>query len=342
MERLELLNHLESNDLKNIYLIHGSETYLIDEVFKKFKTLLNPDMIDFNLSIIDGKETSLQEFSTSVETVPFLDDRRFTIIKDFELISGKKKNFDESDEKIILEMLNDIPDSTVLVFLNYGGIDKKRKIYKTISKNGIVCELNKLEDFALYDLVKNEFIRRNAKINNSEITFFIEVCGYRDRTSEITISDILKEIDKLVSYAQEEVITKDIIKNLSTSKIENDIFKLVDMIGSKNPKKAYKILEDMIESGESVLGIFAMLYRQFNNIIKLKTLQEDKLGKSDIMNRMEIKPYVLNILSKQARFYNEESLISIINYLSDYDYKIKNGLIKDSLAVEIFIAKYCS
>ena len=40
-------------------------------------------MIDFNLEIIDGKETTLDQLLSSIETLPFIDERKRVIVKDF-------------------------------------------------------------------------------------------------------------------------------------------------------------------------------------------------------------------------------------------------------------------
>lgn len=342
MERKELLEELESGNLKQIYLIYGKETFLIEEIQDKVKTLVNPDMMDFNLSVIDGKETNLEEFRSSIETLPFMDERRYIIVKDFELLKGKKKNFTDSDEKELVKVLENISSTTVLVFVNYGEIDKRKSIFKAISKLGRVCEMKKLDDMSLLKWCRAQFEKRAVKISNSDITYFIESTGYRDRTSEMTLNDVEQEIIKLCSYAGDnEPVTKDIIKNLMNSRVENDIFQLIDMIGNKNAKRSYKILNDMIESGESILGIFAMLSKQFNQIMQVKSLQEDRMPQNVIKDTLKMHQYTFNKVARQARNYDESNLISILNYISDYDYKIKQGLMEDSLAAEILIAKYC-
>lgn len=48
-------------------------------------------MIDFNLDIIDGREIALDQLISSIETLPFMDDRKIVILKDFELLKGKRK-----------------------------------------------------------------------------------------------------------------------------------------------------------------------------------------------------------------------------------------------------------
>ncbi|MEG0250213.1 MAG: DNA polymerase III subunit delta [Peptostreptococcus sp.] len=342
MERKELLSNLENRKIEQIYLIYGKESFLIEEIQEKFKTLVDKDMMDFNLSVLDGRESNLEEFRSSVETLPFMDEKRYIIVKDFELLKGKKKNFNDSDEKELVKILENISDTTVLVFITHGDVDKRKAIYKSINKLGVVCEMKKLDDMSLLNWCKLQFSNRNVEISNSDITYFIESTGYRDRTSEMTLGDVEQEIIKLCSYVgDDESITKDIIRNLMNSRVENDIFQLIDMIGNKNAKRSFKILNDMIDSGESILGVFAMLSRQFNHIIQVKYLQQDKMPQAVIKDTLKMHPYTFNKVVRQAKNYDENGIVSILNYISDSDYKIKQGLMEDNLAAEILIAKYC-
>lgn len=342
MERKDLLKNLDNRILNQLYLVYGRESLMVDEVFEKFKTFPNPAMIDFNLNIIDGSQTNLEEFRSSVETLPFMDEKRYVIIKDFELLKGKRKNFTESDEKEVIEILKNLASTTVLLFINNEIIDKKKSIYKSINKLGIVCEMKKLDDITLLNWCKSQFGTKNIRISNSDITFFIETTGYKDRNSEMTLNDIKMEIDKICSYVGDDhVVTKDIILTMMKSKTENDIFQLIEMIGNKNAVRSIKIFRDMMDNGESVLGVFAMLSKQFNQIIQIKYLQEDKMPPNLIRDTLKLHPYVFNKISRQAKNYDEKSILSILNYISDSDYKIKKGLISDNLAAEILIAKYC-
>ncbi len=343
MERQELINKIDKRELKKIYLLYGKETFLIEEIQSRFKTIINPAMEDFNLSIIDGKETSIDEIRTTVETLPFMSEKRLVIIKDFELFKGKSKNFSETDEKELLFLLENIAETTLLVFILIGDVDKKKKIYKTVEKFGDICELKKLEDMPLLSWCREQFENREVEIANSDIAYFIEISSYRDRTSEMTLSDLKNEITKLSSYVGiRNKITKKEIDELLSVKSENDIFKLIDMIGSKNSKRALKILNDMLDEGESVLGIFSMLSKQFNQILQVSVLKQERMPQNLIISTLKIHPYRFNKIYRQTKNYNNSGILSIINYISDSDYKIKQGLLNDRLAAEIFVAKYCN
>ena len=333
MDYKDIIRNIKSKNFENIYLLYGREYYLIDNAIKNLKESLNESMLDFNLDVIDGKEVFLDQLLSSVETLPFMDDNKITIVKDFELLKGKRKNFSEGDEKYFIDYLDNISESTVLVFVVYGEVDKRKKIVKKIQEKGIVYNCDKISDMDLFKWTKRKFESFETIIENSQVMYFIESQGYREKNSEKTLSDLENEIIKISSFVgKENKVTNEIIDRLSQKKIENDIFKLIDYIGEKNSSSAVKILNDMIQEGESVLGIFAMISRQFKT---------EGVPINDICKRLNIRQFVVNKALKQSRNFSDDTIIDMLNFILENDFKIKNGLIKDTLAVEILVSKYC-
>ena len=183
----------------------------------------------------------------------------------------------------------------------------------------------------LFKWTKRKFESFETIIENSQVMYFIESQGYREKNSEKTLSDLENEIIKISSFVgKENKVTNEIIDRLSQKKIENDIFKLIDYIGEKNSSSAVKILNDMIQEGESVLGIFAMISRQFKTVLQVKQLQIEGVPINDICKRLNIRQFVVNKALKQSRNFSDDTIIDMLNFILEKDFKIKNGLIKDS------------
>lgn len=342
MDYKDIIRNIKDKNFENIYLLYGREYYLIDNAIKNFKESLNESMIDFNLDVIDGKEVFPDQLLSSIETLPFMDDKKITIVKDFELLKGKRKNFYEGDEKYFIDYLDNISDSTVLVFVVYGEIDKRKKMVKKIQEKGIVFNCDKISDMDLFKWIKRKFEGFYTLIDNAQIMYFIESQGYRDKNSDKTLSDLENEIIKISSFVgKDNKVTNEVIDRLSQKKIENDIFKLIDYIGEKNSSSAIKILIDMIQEGESVLGIFAMISRQFKIVMQVRQLQIEGNSVNDIGQKLGLRQFVVNKALKQSRNFSDEIIIDMLNFILENDFKIKNGLIKDTLAIEILVSKYC-
>ena len=343
MKYKDIVYNIKAKNFERIYLLYGREHYLIDNAIKLFKESLNESMIDFNLDILDGKEIMLDQLLSSIETLPFMDERKIVIVKDFELLmKGKKKNFSDKEEKIFAEHLENIPDTTVLVFAVYGDIDKKKSIVNKINKNGIVYNCEKISDMDLFKWTRKRFDENQITIENAQVMYFIESTGYKDKNNEFTLSDIENEIKKISSFAGKDTkVTNEIIDRLSQKKIENDIFKLIDYIGEKNSQNAIKILNDMINEGESVLGIFAMINRQFKIVLQVKALLNKGMNNKDIADKLKMSLFVVNKSIKISKNFTESMIIDMLNYILESDYKIKNGLMRDTLAIEMLVSQYC-
>jgi DNA polymerase-3 subunit delta len=219
---------------------------------------------------------------------------------------------------------------------------KRKSIVKKISKNGIVCNCDKLSDMDLFKWVKKKFESKNVVIENAQIMYFIDSEGYRDKSSEKTLSDLDNEINKISSFVGKgNIVTNETIDKLSQKKVENDIFKLIDYIGEKDSSNAIRILNDMIQEGESVLGIFAMIAKQFRVVMQVRQYQVEGYTSKVISEKLKIHTFVVGKALKQASNFSDDMIIDMLNYILESDYKIKNGLIKDTLAVEILVSKYC-
>ncbi len=194
----------------------------------------------------------------------------------------------------------------------------------------------------LFKWIKREFEIKGVLIENQEIMYFIEQEGYREKSSEKTLSDLQNEINKIASFVGKgNKVSKEVIDKLSQKKVENDIFKLIDYIGEKRSSNAIKILNDMITEGESILGIFAMIARLFKIVMQVRQLQVQGHTSKTIAQRLSIHPFVAIKALKQAKNFSDEIIIDILNYILENDYKIKNGLIKDSLSIEMLVSRYC-
>ena len=342
MNYKDIISDIKNRNLKNAYIFYGKEYYLIENAIKEIKSTLNDGMIDFNLDVIDGKETTLDQLISSIETLPFMDDKKVVILKDFELLKGKKKNFTDEDEKYFTDYVDNIPSTTTLVLVVYGDIDKRKSLIKKVSKNGVVFNCDKLSDMDLFKWVKKKFETNKVIIDNAQVMYFIDQEGYRDKNSEKTLSDLENEINKISSFVgKENKVTNDIIDQLSQKKVENDIFKLIDYVGQKNSSDAMKILSDMLYEGESVFGIFSMIARQFKVIMQVRQLQLQGHSSKSIADRLKLHPFVVGKALKQTKNFSDEIIIDILNSILESDFKIKNGLVRDTLAIEMLISKYC-
>lgn len=333
------------SDLKekksNIYLVYGRETFLIDEILNISKMLVNETTKDFNYQIIDENNMSLDYIKSSIETLPLMDDKRVIVIKDMDAFKGNSKFISKDEEEILLNYLKNIPKETIIIFLSYFRVDKRKKFFKDLKKISKELDCEKLKDDELFSWVKKKFKENKINIDNSNLIYFIKNQDYIEKDSQKTLYDLENEIKKIKDFVQDSEVTKEIIDKLIPKKSDTDIFKFVDAIGNKNPNLALKSLNDMIEDGKSPLMILAMVSRQFRLILQVKELSSYGYSNKVIGQKLSLHIFVVSKVLKQSSNFTADIILKIINECLEIDYSIKTGLIKDKIALELLISKYC-
>ena len=62
MNYKRIINSIRKNEIDNVYLFYGEETYLIEDVLKRLKAkLINPDFEQFNFISIGDREVSYEK-----------------------------------------------------------------------------------------------------------------------------------------------------------------------------------------------------------------------------------------------------------------------------------------
>lgn len=342
MNYKDVLKDLKNKTLDNLYLFYGVESYLIENTVNTIKEkLISTGFEDLNYQYIDGKETTIDEIINACETLPFMGEQRMVIVKDLECFFSKGKNISEKDEERLFKYLTNIPKTTYLFFVVGGEIDKRRKIVKTINKNGKTVEFAKLDRKDMDKWVKKTFKKYNKEIGNREVAYLLDTLSYFEKSANKTLKDLENEINKLCSYAGEKsVVTNEDIELLAPKSIENNIFSLVEAIGLKNGEKALSILNDMLLEGESEIKILFMITRQFRYLFQIKLMQNRGYTASVIAPKIGIRQFVVKKYLNQVKNFDMDTLKQALEECLYTDESIKKGKMNQRLGVELLITKF--
>jgi len=332
-------NDLEEQKLSSIYLLHGKETYLLENALKKIKKTFGELHDGLNYIKIDNTNTAM--LISELQTPPFGFDKKLIIIRDTELLKkqGKKKNtaISESIEKLVEyfnENIDDIKAQNVIVFVEEE-IDKNN-LYKMLEKKGTVCEFQpeKVPDIA--KRIKFICSSYSVNIDNYTVSYFIESCG-------TNLQDLINEIRKLIEYAGSGgTISKEDIDALCIKQFDSVIFDLTDSLGQKNVAKALEVLKNLIYAKEPVQKILITLYNHFKKLYIVKLCDKYK---QDISKNLSLKPNQAFLVSKykrQAGYFSEDALRAILSQFVKIDEDYKIGNVDLNVGLEAVICGYCS
>ena len=214
----ELEKAIKENNLSSIYLLHGKETYLLENNVKKIKKSFGELKEGLNYIKID--DATADRIIVELQTPPFGFEKKLIIVRESELLKkqGKKKNQNivNDIEKLVNffeDEFDNIKDQNIIIFINEEA--DKNALYKEIDKIGVVCsfEPEKPQDIAKrMKFICNSY---NVNIDGPTLAYFIESCG-------TDLQDLINEIRKLIEYTGKDgTVTKEDIDALCIKKFDS-------------------------------------------------------------------------------------------------------------------------
>lgn len=341
------INGLKSGDVSYVYLLYGSERYLLDKAVEELKSYFLKDFPEINLSIFEDDNIDSKALVNACSTLPFGGDKRLVFVKNFSgLISkSKKQSGEEAEEKKGIDktggfdFISELPDTTCLVFVNYGEVDKRKKLFKDINKAGKIYQFDRINKGDLTQWIKGHFNRAGKEIKPLDLENFAANTGYLDKNNDVNLYHVQNEINKVLAYVGNDiVINGEHLEKLFAKNLENDIFKLIDACWENNISKSLKIYNDMILSGELSFSILAMISKGIKNLIRIKELKSRGLDVRGISEKAKIHEYTVKLYMKHIDKMSFEVLEIAFRRCLDCEKDIKTGKVSERLSFEMLFA----
>lgn len=318
-------NDIKMGQLKNVYLLYGTEDYLKRQYRDKLKhALVEPDDT-MNFSAYEGKDINPKELIDLSETLPFFKEKRMILVEN----SGFFKN--SCDD--LAEYMSQVPETTCFVFVEEE-VDKRSKLFKAASRAGSAVEFETPKEDMLVRWILGRIQREGKKITQSVMQLFLSKTGSN-------MENIDKELEKLICYTLDktEIAAAD-VEAICTGQTENKIFEMIDAISAKNQKKALDLYYDLLALKEAPMRILFLIARQFQNLLLIKSMSAKGYPAVSIAKTAGMPSFAVQKNLRQAGAFKINQLKEAIEDCGQAEEDVKTGRMADQLAVELLIVKY--
>ena len=317
---------IKANEFKPVYLLYGDEPYLKKQYEDKLiKAVVSDDTM--NYSYFDKESVSVKEIISIGDTLPFFAEKRLIVVEN----SGF---FKSSNDELAMYIKN-MPDYLIIIFVEEQ-IDKRNKLYKSVSETGYVSEMNAQPVSVLTKWIKGLFNAENKEITGEAVTCLL------DRTGA-SMNLIKQEIEKLVTYLDNRpVIEKQDVEAVCSTQTVSRIFEMISAIGEKNQQKALNLYYDLLTLKEKPMSILFLIVRQFNGILQVSQGLSQGKNNSVMAKEIGIQPFLVGKYASCARKFTPEILYSALKDCAQVEEDVKSGKLIDRIAVEMIIIKYSS
>jgi DNA polymerase III subunit delta len=307
----QLVKDIKNGNIKPIYFLMGEEPYYIDKISDFIEqNVLSEDEKGFNQMVLYGRDVTIDDIVANAKRYPMMAERQVVIVKEAQDLS-------RTIEKLVDYASNPQPTTVLVVNYKYKKIDKRKALYKSLKKIGVVYESKKLYENQVGEWIRRVLSPKDYSITPKAAQMLVEFLG-------TALSKINNELDKLqIILPKGSQITPELIEeNIGISKDYNN-FELRKAVGNKNVVKAQQIVKyfgDNPKSNPMVVTV-SLLFSFFSQLLHYHGLN-DKSSRS-VASALRINPYFVNDYINAARNYPMKKVSKVISTLREFDVKSK-------------------
>ena len=324
----ELVKDARNGVFKPVYLLMGDEPYYVDMVCDAIiEYCLDESERDFNQTVCYGADVDADAVITAARRYPMFADRQLVVIKEAQMM--------KTLENLAIYCQKPL-ESTVLVIAMHGAsADKRKSLYKTVSKMGVVVESQTLRDYEVTRWIPMFYQSKGLKIAPDAAALLAEHAG-------TDLAKIAVETEKMLKNLPEgtvQISASDIEKNVGISR-QFSVFELTKELSLKNAAKALRIAAYIGSAAKFAMPMaISALYTHFYRILKYEALlmRNPSPGNDQKAKVLGVNPYFFGEYDTAVRNYPLKKCMAVIALLKEYDYKGKGGDVGEATASELMV-----
>lgn len=332
----KLFNNIKENALNPVYLILGEEDYFTKPIKKAFMELIPQQERSFNVGQYDMETTPLSNATDDAMSIPFFGEHRLVIITDPIFLTGKKtKSKIEYDTDSFIEYLKRPLDSTIMViFAPYKKMDERKKVVKQLRKNAVIVDNSPMNEYSLRKFFTSQLKKEGYELDRDALDLMLE-------RTDADLHLMMNEVPKLeIASEKEKRISRKTVEAIVPQTVEQNVFKLVDIVLAKNVPAAIKMYHDLLLQKIEPLSINAILIGQFRLMLQVQILQKHGYTQGNIASVLRAHPYRIKLAIQKARHFKRQDLKDAYLGLADVEEAMKSTGQDPELMFQLFMLHF--
>ncbi len=329
-----LKQKIKSSEISNVYFVCGDEEYLkrmsVDFLLKRFADGGN----GFDFKKFDGKDTSLDSIIGAAESFPFMSEYTCVLVTDFPF-----EGLSDGEFKQLKELLNDMPESCVLIFWQFSQVTGKTKnqnaVIKIVESVGTVVECRTKTTAELKKIVGAGIAKRGCSVSDSTLGYIVETVG-----EDLYL--LLSETEKLTAYCAGGEVTREAVDKLCSRSIDSNAFDVTKALVSGNSDKAFSALNELFTLREEPLKILGAIVMTYTDMYRVKVAVQKTGSYASLAETFACykgKDFRLRNAAKNASSVSLAQLRQALDELDRADELLKSSKMNGNLVIEELIVR---
>lgn len=308
-----------------LYLLYGSEEYLVDVWAKKIKKQVCGDGGAFNFQRFDGRKLDIDALFEATEALPLMAQEKCVLLDDLD--TGK---LPPNGIEKLTELFSDLNPACVLIVTGRSAFDAKsaagKKLVALAAEHGTAAELGTRNAAGL-----TSFLKSIAKKTGCEIS--PEICKYILTICENDMNSLSCEMAKICAFAGGGEITRRHVDAVAAPKIEARVFDLSKAIFAGNAQRALELLSNLFYLRESPVAVLAALSMSYADMYRARIARDEGVPAAEAMRMFGYKSEYRVQTAFSGRL-SATALRKSLLILADCDSKMKSTGLDDKILLE--------
>jgi len=319
----ELLARLEKGRPVPAILLLGEETYLRDKCRAQLIERFIPEAARaWAVSRFSADRNEIQAAVDQAQTLPMLSPLQLVFLEDAEVVDAlAEKKRDEAVKQ--LETYLEDPASFTILVIEAQKLDQRMRMGKLLCEKALVVEIG---------LGENQNDRLSSAVALAKVIAKEEGCeferGAAEDLAESVSADLQRmktEISKLATFvAAKRPITRHDVAMLVISEKTATVWELVDLIASRQPKRALEFLDRVLREGEQplqILGALTWMYRKVMEASEVRGVTQSWQAS----RALGMRPDQAEVALSSARKISKPRLLAGLKALQVADSRLKGS-----------------
>jgi len=307
----QIVTDIKNGNTKPIYFLMGDEPYYIDAISSYIeKNVLAEEEKGFNQMVLYGRDVTIEDIVSKAKRYPMMAEKQVVLVKEAQDLS-------RTIDKLEAYAANPQPTTVLVICYKYKKLDKRKKLYKTIDKAGVLFESKKLYDNQVPDWIRRVLASKKYTISQKAAQMLVEFLG-------TDLGKINNELEKLqlVLPSGTEISPKHIEENIGISKDYNN-FELRKSVGERDILKANKIINYFAQNPKDnpTVVTVSLLYNFFSQLLQYHALGDK--SQFSVAKALKINPFFVKEYQAAGKNFPMRKVSQVVALLREADLKSK-------------------
>jgi DNA polymerase-3 subunit delta len=308
-----------------IILLYGEDTFRsrqkLNEIIKEYQAKHQSGL---NLMRFREGGLNFDKVKEKIEAVSMFNEKKLIILEN---IFKNKKFQEEFFQYTKKNKLKDNQD--IIIVIHQEG---KLTIPNLKSQLSMFEEFKPLEGVSLVNWLKKEVAKNKGEISQEAAKKLVAYVGN-------DLWQMSNEVNKLISYKANKLISEEDIDLLVKAKMDVNIFRTLDAVAQRDKKTALRLLHEHLSQGENEIYLFSMFIYQVRSLLKLKDLTEKGVPFYALAKQSGLHPFVVKKSWSQIRNFSLDQLKKIYRRLLEIELALKTGRLDGPTALDMLVAE---